>query len=205
MKLTPPSSAARTSASASPCCNAPILLQTSPVPPNVMVPRQSSETNRPVWPRRFMRMVSTRDGETTPACGLAGPDIPHLSPSDRMASASGRPESKVTEHQPPDPRRPTTATLRPGSFASVLERNIASLEKRRESQSAKATLQTRIAEGVTRFSGSMVFVYIHLVIIVFWVAVNAGLISFIPPVRPPPSSSWRPSLRWRRCSFPPSC
>ena len=43
--------------SASACCRPPIWLEMPSVPPKVMVPRQSSETNRPVRPRGWLRMV----------------------------------------------------------------------------------------------------------------------------------------------------
>jgi uncharacterized membrane protein len=57
----------------------------------------------------------------------------------------------------------------------VLERNIAALLARQDRVESQQGLQTRIAAVVTRFTGSMKFVYIHLAIVLFWVAVNAGL------------------------------
>jgi hypothetical protein len=49
MKFTPASSAVPTSASASPPPSLPMASQ-KPLPPNVMAPRQISETKRPVFP-----------------------------------------------------------------------------------------------------------------------------------------------------------
>ncbi len=81
---------------------------------------------------------------------------------------------------PADPNRPTTNALRPGSFGTVLDRNIDALQHRRKDHDRKAGLQTRIAAGITRFAGSMVFVYIHLVAVTAWVFVNQGVVSIIP-------------------------
>ena len=75
---------------------------------------------------------------------------------------------------------PSTGALRPGSFASVLERNIHVLREKRQAEERKASLQDRVAELITRFSGSMVFVYVHLVLVGGWVAVNLGFVPGIP-------------------------
>ncbi|MBP0496527.1 DUF1003 domain-containing protein [Roseomonas sp. SG15] len=54
------------------------------------------------------------------------------------------------------------------------------LEDRRRAEVAAATPQERIAETITRFTGSMTFVYIHLAVYGAWILTNLGLISFIP-------------------------
>ncbi len=79
---------------------------------------------------------------------------------------------------PPD--RPTTDALRPGSFATVLERNIRALHERRLVEEERATAQQRVAEAVTRFTGSMPFVYLHVAAVVLWVLVNQGLLAPVP-------------------------
>jgi uncharacterized membrane protein len=71
---------------------------------------------------------------------------------------------------------PSSGALRPGDFASVLERNINVLKDKRVQEENKAPLQDRIANAITRFSGSMVFVYLHLAFVGSWTAINAGLI-----------------------------
>lgn len=76
---------------------------------------------------------------------------------------------------------PSTGALRPGDFASVLERNINVLRDKRQKEANKAGFQDRIANTITRFSGSMLFVYVHLVLIGAWVAVNAGLVPAVNP------------------------
>jgi uncharacterized membrane protein len=75
---------------------------------------------------------------------------------------------------------PSTGVHRPGSFASVLDRNINVLREKRQQEEKKASLQDRIAEVVTRFSGSMAFVYVHLALVGGWVAINLGLVPAIP-------------------------
>ena len=79
---------------------------------------------------------------------------------------------------------PTVAPPNPGNFASVLNRNIDALQKRRETEEQNASAQTRIAEAITRFTGSMVFVYIHLAAFGFWIIANAGLIPGLKPWDP---------------------
>ncbi len=75
---------------------------------------------------------------------------------------------------------PTTDALRPGDFSSVLDRNIEALKQRRRGEEAKASSETRVAEGITRFTGSMVFVYLHVVIVMLWVGINLEWVSFVP-------------------------
>jgi len=63
----------------------------------------------------------------------------------------------------------------------VLERNISALSERRTRDEAKASTQEKFAEAITRFTGSMPFVYIHLAIFGFWIIANLG---WIPGVLP---------------------
>jgi uncharacterized membrane protein len=77
------------------------------------------------------------------------------------------------------------ATTEPaGGLTSSLQRNIAALEERRQREAANATREERIAEAITRFSGSMRFVYLHLVIFGAWVLVNVGAVPMIQPFDP---------------------
>jgi uncharacterized membrane protein len=91
----------------------------------------------------------------------------------------------TTGHRPNGPgaaRRasPTTAPPRPPGLSSVLERNIHALNDRRREEERRATLQERVAERITRFTGSMLFVYIHLAIFGFWIVANLGWIPGVP-------------------------
>ena len=49
-------------------------------------------------------------------------------------------------------------------MGSVLLRNIDMLKRRRDQEEASASFEDRLAEAITRFTGSMAFVYLHLVL-----------------------------------------
>lgn len=74
------------------------------------------------------------------------------------------------------PATPTVPPPTPDSLSTSLKRNIQALEARREQQAASATLEARIAARITAFTGSMWFVYIHLVSYGAWVLLNTGII-----------------------------
>src|SRR5206468_7813251 len=69
---------------------------------------------------------------------------------------------------------------------SALRRNIEVLRRRRAEEDARANAEERIARAITRFSGSMRFVYLHLLLYGGWIALNLG---WIGPLRP-----WDPSF-----------
>ena len=77
-------------------------------------------------------------------------------------------------------KSPVVPPPQPPGLTSVLERNIRSLKERRKRDEEGASTQERMADAITRFAGSMVFVYLHLVIYGFWIGVNAGLIPGVP-------------------------
>jgi uncharacterized membrane protein len=79
---------------------------------------------------------------------------------------------------------PSSGALRPGDFASVLNRNIAVLREKRAEEEKTAGSQDRMAGAITRFAGSMAFVYIHLVLVGLWVAINLAVIPQVPPFDP---------------------
>jgi uncharacterized membrane protein len=56
----------------------------------------------------------------------------------------------------------------------VVERNIAALVEQNRQADLKRTLEQRIADAITRFSGSMKFVYLHLGLYGWWISVNLG-------------------------------
>ena len=75
---------------------------------------------------------------------------------------------------------PTVPPPQPPGLSPVLERNIQSLKERRQREAAEATTEERIAEAMTRFTGSMVFVYLHLAFFGFWILANLGWIPGVP-------------------------
>jgi uncharacterized membrane protein len=68
----------------------------------------------------------------------------------------------------------------PGSLNRALERNIAAIERRRREEAASATFQDRLAQAIARFTGSMAFVYVHLVLYGFWILANLGFVPGVP-------------------------
>lgn len=57
-------------------------------------------------------------------------------------------------------------------FEPVLARNIEALCARREREQARLGLEERVAGAITRFAGSMRFVYLHLALFGSWIAWN---------------------------------
>ncbi|WP_043361374.1 hypothetical protein [Belnapia sp. F-4-1] len=58
---------------------------------------------------------------------------------------------------------PIALAPKPDSLSTSLKRTIQALKKRRRDEAAAATQEEQIAEAITRFTGSLIFVYIHLV------------------------------------------
>lgn len=71
-------------------------------------------------------------------------------------------------------------------MAQVVDRNVRALMERRASEDRAKPRSERIADRVTRFAGSMTFVYIHLVVYGAWIVLNLGI---IPRLRP-----WDPTF-----------
>ena len=79
------------------------------------------------------------------------------------------------------PSAPAAKALNP-----ALERNIHAVLERRRREERDASLESRMAGAISRFAGSMVFVYIHLLLFGGWIAVNTGILPLVPP--------WDPTL-----------
>ncbi|MFN7115166.1 MAG: DUF1003 domain-containing protein [Saprospiraceae bacterium] len=62
----------------------------------------------------------------------------------------------------------------------VVERNIDALLQRRKQEEASKTKEEKLADLVTRFTGSMFFVYLHLGIFGTWILWNAGILGLGP-------------------------
>ena len=63
------------------------------------------------------------------------------------------------------------ASTQPG-MTSVMRRNIRALVERRRADDYRKTREQKLADSITRFTGSMRFVYIHLVVFGFWIIAN---------------------------------
>ena len=57
-------------------------------------------------------------------------------------------------------------------MTAVMQRNIKTVLERRQAEDRNKSLQLRIADTITRFTGSMTFVYIHLVLFGAWIITN---------------------------------
>jgi uncharacterized membrane protein len=62
----------------------------------------------------------------------------------------------------------------------VLSRNIETLLEKRRSAERRASIQEKLADAITRFVGSMPFVYIHAVFFAIWGIVNLGWTGLCP-------------------------
>ncbi len=111
------------------------------------------------------------DGNSSPGVRI-GRQQPESSLVERDGSDAGQ---AVPTGSPPVFRPP-----QPGGLSPVLERNIRTLTDRRKREKHGASREERIADAVTRFAGSMTFVYLHLVVFGTWTAVNSGLVPILP-------------------------
>lgn len=83
--------------------------------------------------------------------------------------------------QVPHPTRPSPI---PPGLGSVLARNLRMMEERRGREEATATFEERVADAITRFTGSMRFVYLHVVLFGGWILVNLGVVPGVPKFDP---------------------
>jgi uncharacterized membrane protein len=75
---------------------------------------------------------------------------------------------------------PTYKPSQPSGLTPVLERNIQALYERRQRETRAASWEERVADAITRFTGSMIFVYLHLLVFGSWIVVNLHWIPGIP-------------------------
>src|SRR5437762_231728 len=74
----------------------------------------------------------------------------------------------------------------PVGLAPALDRNIRALRRRAEDEEKNARWQERTADAITQFTGSMTFVFLHLVVFGSWIVGNLGWIPGVP--------AWDPSF-----------
>jgi len=66
------------------------------------------------------------------------------------------------------------------ALGPVLDRNIETLRERRLREERSASWQDRIADAITHFAGSMLFVCIHVLVFGFWIMANLQRIPSVP-------------------------
>ncbi len=79
----------------------------------------------------------------------------------------------ATSHQPAQP-----------GMSATLRENIAALTRRQREDASRAGTSEQVADAITRFTGSMTFVALHLVLYGSWIAVNLEWLPIIPPFDP---------------------
>ena len=79
---------------------------------------------------------------------------------------------------------PPAGEARKDALSSTLDRNIQALLDRRARSIREASLENRIADRITRFAGSMFFVYLHAGIFGVWIVINLGLMPLVPAFDP---------------------
>ena len=60
------------------------------------------------------------------------------------------------------------------ALSKVIERNIRTIIHLRTKAAHERSMQSRIADAITSFSGRMIFAYIHIVWFVLWILLNTG-------------------------------
>ena len=98
---------------------------------------------------------------------------------------------KVPEPAAPEPASPAptheaveASAGAPGSMTGLIDRNVEALVKRRQQERERTDLQTKVADAITAFAGSMKFVYLHLAVYGLWILVNLGWLPLLPKFDP---------------------
>jgi uncharacterized membrane protein len=68
----------------------------------------------------------------------------------------------------------------------AIRRNIATIAGMEEKYLSGRSLGERVADGIAAFSGSMIFVVLHVVVYGLWIGINAKLVPFMPVFDPYP-------------------
>jgi len=67
-----------------------------------------------------------------------------------------------------------------------MRRNIHALTDLRRRFEARRSPSERVADGITRFTGSMLFVYIHAILVSAWILINLDVVPGVRPFDPFP-------------------
>jgi len=86
----------------------------------------------------------------------------------------------------PPPRDDASAPPNDPGMSTVVYRNIRALCEVRQREERRRTVSDRIADGVTRFAGSMWCVYVHAVLFGGWIIANVGGMPGVKPWDPFP-------------------
>ena len=78
------------------------------------------------------------------------------------------------------PLRKRSSSRNGDSLAKVVDRNIGLIDKYRQDVEKDKGFQDHLADWITRWSGSMLFVYFHVAWFAVWVAANVGWFGLEP-------------------------
>lgn len=104
-------------------------------------------------------------------------------PSAKQAGGHARRKFGNKPHQPPllpGMRKRLTYNSPRDGLNPVLERNIRALVERQRREQNMAGRQQKLADAITAFTGSMRFVYLHLLVFGFWIAANLHWLPGVP-------------------------
>ncbi|NTU74570.1 MAG: DUF1003 domain-containing protein, partial [Anaerolineaceae bacterium] len=79
----------------------------------------------------------------------------------------------MPENQPDQKAKKSRGKDNPG-LSKVIEHNIRTIIQLRTKASHERSLQSRVADAITSFSGRMVFAYVHIVWFGIWILLNTG-------------------------------
>jgi len=65
-------------------------------------------------------------------------------------------------------------------LAKIIEQNIQTIAKIRQTTASQRTREERLADVITEFSGRMYFVYFHIIWFAVWILINLGFFGFKP-------------------------
>jgi uncharacterized membrane protein len=75
-------------------------------------------------------------------------------------------QQKKKENEPPEKDNP--------ALSKVIEKNIRTIIHLRSKAARERSLQGRLADAITSFSGRMIFAYVHIVWFATWILLNTG-------------------------------
>jgi uncharacterized membrane protein len=90
----------------------------------------------------------------------------------------------TVDKQRSEPAEQASGNAANQQVSQVLDRNISALLERRIAEERSQTAEDRIAGAISRFAGSMPFVYLHLILFGGWIAANLGWLPYIPRFDP---------------------
>jgi uncharacterized membrane protein len=114
---------------------------------------------------------------------IGGIFIRPVAPTSRLAHQRITHQMEAISPQPTMTQSPPIHDHSPG-LSPVIERNIAALLERQRAEQRRLRLQERLADRITRWAGSMNFVYLHVLLFGIWILSNIGWLPILPRFDP---------------------